>query len=111
MEQIAKVHYMKIARVKLPGTKGIRPVRPNDGVLDISGECIGWVSSCAKVNDKQFALVYINKDSANENNRVGVYYLARSSSQAQQGRYQTVQKGHRLEADIVGTVVSRFAKF
>lgn len=111
MEQTAKAYDMKIARVELPGTKGIRPVRPNDGVLDISGECIGWVSSCAKVDDKQFSLVYVNKDSASENNPVGVYYLARSSSQAQQGRQQTVQKGQRLDADIVGTVVSRFAKF
>jgi len=111
MERTAKTHRMKVARVELPGAKGIRPVRQNDGVLDSSGECIGWVLSCAKVDDRQFALVYVNKDAANENDPAGIYYLARSDSQAQQGRLQSVQKEQHLEADIVGRTVSRFAKF
>ena len=44
MEQISKKYDMKIARIELPGTKGTRPVRQNDGVLDEHGRSIGWVN-------------------------------------------------------------------
>jgi len=53
----------------------------------------------------------VDKEAAKENNTVGVYYLARSRSRSQLGREQNVEKGQDLDADIVGTVVSRFAKF
>lgn len=111
MVQTAKTHDMKVARVKLPGKKGIRPVRRKDGVLNENGECIGWVTSCAKAGENQFALVYVDKEAAKENDTVGFYRVARSRSRSQLGRKQDVEKGQDLEADIVGTVVSRFAKF
>lgn len=111
MQQTARTYNMRVVRVKLPGTKGIRPVRQNDGVLNEDGECIGWVLSCAKVGEKQFALIYADSKAAKENNSVGIYYLARSQSQIQQGRRQSVQKEQNLDTDIVGTVVSRFATF
>jgi len=111
MEQTARTYDMKVARVDLPGAKGIRPVRKKDGVLNRDGKSIGWVLSCAKAGDRQFALVYIGRESVKENDSVGIYYLARSQIQIQQGRRQSVQKGENLDADIVGTVVSRFAKF
>ena len=111
MVRKAAAYDMKVARVKLPGTKGIRPVRQNDGVINIDGKCIGWVLSCAKAGENQFALVYVDKEIAKENISVAIYYLARSQSQIQQGRKQSVQKGQNLKADIEGMVVSRFAKF
>jgi glycine cleavage system T protein len=111
MQQKAKTYDMKVARIELPGEKGIRPVRQNDGVLSKTGECIGWVLSCANTGENQVALVYVNKVSANENDPVGIYYLARSQNQIQQGKLQSVQKGQNLQPDITGKVISRFEKF
>lgn len=122
MQHKAKTYDMKVARIKLPGEKGVRPVRQNDAVLswhglparetsNKTGECIGFVLSCANAGENQVALVYVNKVSANENDPVGIYYLARSQNQIQQGRLQSVQKGQNLQPDITGTIVSRFEKF
>lgn len=109
MQQNAKTYNMKVARIELPGSKGIRPVRQNDAALDKTGVCTGWVLSCAKVDEKQIALAYISKK-AMENNPVGIYYAARNQNQVQQGRLQKAEKGQSLQADISGTMVSRFAK-
>lgn len=111
MERVSGTFDMKVSRFELPGGKGIRPIRQNDGVLNSEGRCIGWVLSSAKADEKQFALGYADKESTKENDRIGVYYLARSQSQVQKGRKQRVQKEENLEADIVGVVVNRFAKF
>ena len=111
MERISKKQDMKVARIELPGTKGTRPVRQNDGVLDESGRSVGWVLSCAMIGKKQIALVYVDADLAEENETIGIYYLARSQRQIQQGRKQRIEKGEQLEPDLTGRVVSRFAKF
>lgn len=110
MEKIAKSFDMKVARIELPGEKGVRPVRQGDGVI-IDRVCVGWVLSCANTGERQVALVYVEKDKATEGNSVGVYYLARSDSQRSKGRKQAVERGERLEADVWGKVVSRFEKF
>ena len=110
MERIAQTYTMEVARLELPATKGIRPVRPDDAILD-DGVCVGWVLSAAKVDEKQYALVYVDRKVAPEGNELGVYYLARSPSQVEQGRQQAVEKGQKLAADVAGRVVSRFAKF
>ena len=111
MERISREYDMKVARIELPGTKGIRPVRQNDGVLDKHGRSIGWVLSCARIGEKQIALVYVDRESLEENDVVGLYYSARSRSQIQQGRKQSIDKGELLEPDLTGKVVVRFAKF
>ena len=111
MARAAESYDMHVIRVELPATKGIRPVRPDDPVLDEQGVCIGWILSSAKVEDKQYALVYAARGMAQEGASCGVYYLARSESQIQQGRKQHVDKGQKVEADLTGMVVSRFAKF
>lgn len=111
MERISREYDMKVARIELPGTKGIRPVRQNDGVLDRHGRSIGWVLSCARISEKQIALVYVDRKSLEENDAVGLYYSARSRSQIQQGRKQSIDKGELLEPDLTGKVVVRFAKF
>jgi glycine hydroxymethyltransferase len=49
MEKIAKSFDMQVARIELPGEKGVRPVRQSDGIIR-DGVCIGWVLSCAKAN-------------------------------------------------------------
>ena len=110
MEQISRKYDMKVTRIELPGTKGIRPVRQNDGVLDEQGRSIGWVLSCAIIGEKQIALVYVDRESLEENDAVGLYYLARNRSQIQQGRKQNIEKGQPLEPDLTGKVLSRFAK-
>ena len=111
MERAAESYDMQVTRIVLPATRGIRPIRQNDPALDEQGRCIGWVLSCAKVDEKQYALAYIARDAAHEGNALGLYYLARSESQVQQGRKQHVDKGQKVEADLAGAVVGRFAKF
>jgi glycine cleavage system T protein len=111
MERTSKEHDMKVVRVELPGTKGIRPVRQHDGVLDEHGQGIGWVLSCAMIGQKQIALVYVSAEPVEENSTVGIYYLARSPRQIQQGRKERVEKGELLESDLTGRAASRFAKF
>ena len=111
MVEKAKTYDMKVARIELPGTKGIRPVRQNDGVLNREGKCIGWVLSSAKAGEKQFALGFVSRETIKENDPVGIYHLARSQSQIEQGKKQSVKKDENLQADITGTVTSRFAKF
>jgi glycine hydroxymethyltransferase len=101
---------MNVARIELPGEKGVRPVRQGDGVI-IDRICAGWVLSCAKAGERQVALVYAQKDKAVEGNSVGVYYLARSENQKSKGKKEAVQRGDKLEADVWGKVVSRFEKF
>jgi glycine hydroxymethyltransferase len=111
MMRIAESYDMQVARVELPATKGIRPVRPGDPILNARGVCIGWILSSARVDEKQVALVYMSRDETQEGITVGVYYLARSPSQIQQGRKEQMDKGQEVEADLTGTVVGRFAKF
>lgn len=111
MAQRAQKYDMHVVRIELPGEKGIRPVRQSDGVLDSAGVCIGWVLSCAKVGEKQFALAYCSRELVREGQPVGIYYIARGSRQVAQGRAEKVEKGQAPAADIDGTVVSRFAKF
>lgn len=110
IEKIAKSFDMKVARMELPGTKGVRPIRQADAVTD-NGVCIGWILSCATAGNRQVALAYMEKDKAKEGDAVGVYYLARSESQKSKGRKQAVKRGEQLEADIKGKIVSRFEKF
>ncbi len=110
IEKVAKNFDMKVARVELPGTKGVRPVRQADAIIS-DGACIGWVLSSAKADKRQVALVYMDKDKAIEGNPVGVYYLARSERQKSKGRKHTVERGEQLEPDITGKIVHRFEKF
>ena len=102
---------MRVARIELPGEKGIRPARQHDGILDEKGNCIGWVLSCAGAGDKQIALAYISEKTAEENKPVGLYYLARSKSQIEKGRKEQIWKNEKTEPDISGKIVTRFAKF
>jgi len=111
MERIAETYKMQVARVELPAAKGIRPVRPDDPVLDRENACVGWVLSAATAGDKQYALAFVNKSAAREGNTLGFYYLARSASQVQRGRKERVEKGQQAEADLTGTVTSRFGRF
>ena len=111
MERLSKRRDMKVVRIELPGTKGTRPVRPNDGVLDEHNRSIGWVLSCAFVGDKQIALVYVNAEAVGEGDDIGISYVARNPRQIQQGRKERIEKGELLEPDLTGKVVSRFAKF
>jgi len=111
MQRNADNYDTNVARIELPGAKGVRPVRQNDAVLDEKGACIGSVLSSAKAGEKQIALALVQRNKATENDPVGLYYLARSRGQIAQGRNQNIEKQQIVEPDITGTVVSRFAKF
>jgi glycine hydroxymethyltransferase len=111
MQRESEQYNMEIARLEFPGEKGVRPIRQNDGVLSGSGECIGWVLSCAKVGDKQTALALVARGALKQSDAAGLYYLARNESQRQKGKKIKVEKAEVLQADIAGTTLSRFAKF
>jgi glycine hydroxymethyltransferase len=108
--KLANNYNMKVARIELLGEKGVRPIRQNDAVIS-KGQCIGWVLSSATAGNRQIGLVYVEKDQAEEGDSIGVYYLARSGSQKSKGKKEKVEKGQRVEAEIVGKVLSRFEKF
>jgi glycine cleavage system T protein len=111
MKRRAASYDMEIVRLELPGQKGIRPARQNDGVLDSNGKCLGWILSCAGVGQSQFAISYVIRGALEEAQNVGIYYLARSQGQVGQGKKQKINKMEILSADLSGKVVSRFAKF
>jgi glycine hydroxymethyltransferase len=111
MERASRDEQMRVLRIELPGTKGIRPVRPDDAVLDKSGRSLGWVLSCARAGEKQIALVYVDTESVQAGETIGLCYAARSPGQVRQGRKQSIEKGELLEADLSGRAVERFAKF
>jgi glycine hydroxymethyltransferase len=111
MEKIKAEHTMKISRMQLPGKKGIRPVRHKDAVLNSDGKCLGWLLSNAKISDKQIALVFADKSGSEKGISAGIYYLGRNKRQIQKGKLENVAKGQKLEADIEGKIISRFARF
>ncbi|HPS55829.1 MAG TPA: glycine cleavage system aminomethyltransferase GcvT [Sedimentisphaerales bacterium] len=110
MEAVSENHTMKVVRLGLDGQRGVRPVRGHDAVLDAEGKCIGEILSCAKIEDNQIALAYVNKN-ANESDEVGVYYLARNARQVQEGRKESIAVGEKCDGDITGKIISRFQKF
>lgn len=111
MARISGTYEMKVARIELPGTKGIRPVRQNDGILDEQGRCVGWVLSCTKIGERQIALSFVDREAQGKDGTVGLYYTARSDSQVRQGRRRRIEKGERQEPDLTGKILDRFAKF
>ena len=111
MAQVAQSYDMQVARLELSAAKGVRPVRPDDPILDDQGACVGWILSSAKAGEKQYALAYMARQETQEGHTVGVYYLARSPRQVQQGRHERMDKGQTAAADLAGIVVGRFAKF
>ena len=102
---------MEIVRLELPGQKGIRPARANDGVLDDGGRCVGWITSNAGIGQSQVALAYVARGAVTAGQNVGVYYLSRSAAQTQQGRKERVSINESLSAALTGNVVTRYAKF
>ncbi|HNY77474.1 MAG: hypothetical protein RBS72_05000 [Sedimentisphaerales bacterium] len=111
MAKIAQTYEMQVTRLEFSAAKGVRPIRPDDPVVDGCGVCVGWVLSSATAGEKQYALACISRNAATEGNTLGVYYLARSPSQVQQGRAERMDKGQQAQADLTGTVVGRFEKF
>jgi glycine hydroxymethyltransferase len=111
MQSNSRQYNKEIVRLELPGEKGIRPVRQNDAVLSGTGECIGWILSCAGIADKQIALALITKNFLKSTYAVGIYYLARNDAQVKKGKKNKVEKDELLQPDITGLTLSRFAKF
>jgi len=102
---------MKVVRIEVQHTRGIRPMRPGDAVLSRNGHCIGWLLSSARADDKQFGLGFVDKERIEKGAKVGIYYLARNNRHRKQGRLEKVDKQQQVEADVSGEVASRFEKF
>ncbi len=111
MEKIKAEYTMKVARIQMPGKKGVRPMRYKDAVLDSENKCVGWVLSNSKIEDKQIAHTFIKKEKTDEGRKLGVYYLARNKIQSKKGKLEKVEKGQKLKPDLEGKVVQRFVRF
>jgi hypothetical protein len=68
------------------------------------------VLSCAKVGDKQLALIYLER-AVKLGDTVGVYYAARNLRHIQQGRKEKIEKNEVLASDIFGKIVEKAARF
>jgi glycine cleavage system aminomethyltransferase T len=101
----------EVVRFKFDGSKGIRPIRQLDGLVNKDGRCIGNVLSCAKVDSEQVLLGLVKSGYAVVGDKVGVYYLARNQQHIGQGRKERVAICDRLAADMEGITVNRFEKF
>jgi glycine cleavage system aminomethyltransferase T len=98
----------------LKGWRAQCSFRQNDGVLDKQGMSIGWVLSCAGIagiGEGHIALVYVDRESLEENDAVGLYYSARSHSQIQRGGKKTIEMRDLRVPDPTGKVSGGFAKF
>jgi len=111
MQTESQQYNMVAKRVEFDGKKGVRPARMHDAVLDSQGDCQGWVLSCAKVGEKQIAIALLSKGAFKEGDDIGLYYAARNAGQIAKGRKEKIEKNEKLQADIPGKVLKRFAKF
>jgi len=110
MQDVSENYNMKVVRLELDGQRGVRPLRGHDIVLDDDGKCIGEILSCAKIEDRQIALAYVDKNTT-ESDKIEAYYLARNARQVQQGRKKSIDIGESCAGDITGKIISRFQKF
>ena len=111
MQQRRENQSMQVVPITYPGGRGVRPVRQDDPILDKQGICCGWVLSSATADNLQYALALVDNERATVSQNVGLYYLARSSSQARKGRAEKVIQGQSQDPDLTGEIVERFAKF
>ena len=92
-------------------SKGIRPIRQFDGIINKDGRCIGHVLSCAKIDGEQVLLGLVKKGYAIIGEKVGVYYLARNKQHIEEGKKERVAICDQLSVDMKGITVDRFEKF
>ena len=102
---------MRIFRLEFDGSKGVRPVREYDGVLDIDGVCVGCILSSVKVDEKQVALAYCKVGSLRVDEPIGGYYVARNPRHIKQGKVERCEVGGKYESEIKGGVLKRFERF
>jgi glycine cleavage system aminomethyltransferase T len=101
----------EVARFKFDGSKGIRPIRGLDGIVNKDRRCIGHVLSCAKVDSQQVLLALVKKGYAVFGEKVGVYYVARNQRHIEEGKKERVVICDKLDVDMKGLTVDRFEKF
>jgi len=107
----AEKYTMQVQRLQLPGRSGVRPVRPNDAVLNARNQCVGRILSCAKVGDTQIALAFLKKSENAPGSPIGIYYIARNERHVQQGKKTNVDWDEQVQPDLRGNIVERMAKF
>ncbi|MCH8192847.1 MAG: glycine cleavage system aminomethyltransferase GcvT [Planctomycetes bacterium] len=111
MKQVQERQSTQVVRISCTGGRGLRPVRQGDAVINHKQACVGWVLSSAAAGDRQIALALVDRDVAQENTTLGIYYLARHPGQASKGRLERVERGQTVASDLSGLVVQRFARF
>ncbi len=102
---------MKIYRLELDGSRGVRPVRENDGILTEDGICVGAILSSVKIEDKQIALALAQVGALKAGDVVGGYYVARNDRHIKQGRVAKCIVGDKYEPDLSGVTTKRFMKY
>ncbi len=102
---------MRIYRLELDASRGVRPVREHDGILNKDGICVGQVLSSAKSGDVQIVLAFCQVNAFKAGDSVGGYYVARNERHIKQGKVESCQVGESYEAELSGVVTKRFVKF
>ncbi|MBN2063508.1 MAG: hypothetical protein JW745_01810 [Sedimentisphaerales bacterium] len=102
---------MRIYRLELDGSKGVRPVREHDGILNAAGVCVGQVLSSAGVNGTQVVMALCQNNTFKAGDKVGGYYVARNERHIKQGKPERCQIGTEYPAELSGVVTKRFVKF
>ncbi len=111
VRQLSKDFKMKIARIEIDGSKGKRPVRQGDAILNSSEICIGEILSSVKIDDKQVVLAFIEKEQASVGAEISAYYVARNQRHISQGIKSSAIVGDKYENQLAGTITKRFVKF
>lgn len=86
---------------------GIRAVRPGAMVVNKRGKVIGYVTSCAFVDNKQIGMAYLNKRFAKEGEKLGIFILA-AGKKVNHKNIMEMQTGDSFPLHESAKVVSRF---
>jgi len=98
---------MEIIRFKMK-FKGIRMVKAEDPVVNEKGRYIGRVTSCALVEGIQLGLACVDKDSAEEGRKIGIFILPRGGKFSPEAPKAKLTRGDKVLLHEEAIVLSRF---
>lgn len=97
----------EIARFKI-GSKGMKPLKLGDPVVNRNGQFIGNVTSCALVEGYQVGMALLDKKYTKEGTKLGMFPIPRSGKVPDEKSKTELEKGDRLLLHEDGVVLGRF---
>lgn len=89
--------------------RNVRAIRHGDPVVNLRGECIGYVTSAGQISGFQLGMAYIRRAYAKEGERLGIFPLPRGASAEWTSRPITeLELGDRVPTHLEATVLPRF---